>query len=79
LPARDVYRAAAVFPLAPWLLSGACAAGREAPKRPSFVLIVTDDQDVGTLASMPRLQRLLAAGGSAFTNAYVPITACSPS
>lgn len=43
------------------------------------VLILTDDQPEGTLAAMPRLQRLLAGRGTTYTNAMVPTSLCCPS
>jgi arylsulfatase A-like enzyme len=42
-------------------------------------LIVTDDQDVGTLSFMPSLDEVLVERGASFRNAFVVITACSPS
>ncbi len=43
------------------------------------VLILTDDQPVGTLAGMPQVQRLLMNQGTTFTNAIVPTSVCCPS
>jgi N-acetylglucosamine-6-sulfatase len=52
--------------------------GRQ-PQRPNIVFITTDDQDVGTLAYMPRLQELLTEQGMRFANAFVTTPFCSPS
>lgn len=43
------------------------------------VLILTDDQPVGTLAAMPSLTRLLIGKGVNYTNAVVPTSLCCPS
>jgi N-acetylglucosamine-6-sulfatase len=46
--------------------------------RPNFILIVTDDQNVLTTAFMPNLQRLLADGGTTFSEAFSPTPLCCP-
>ena len=43
------------------------------------VLVLTDDQPVGTLAGMPNLSRLLLRKGINYTNAVVPTSLCCPS
>lgn len=43
------------------------------------VLILTDDQPIGTVQGMPELTRLLAARGTTFSNAIVPTSLCCPS
>jgi len=43
------------------------------------VLIITDDQPIGTLAAMPNLTRLLVGRGVNYTNAVVPTSLCCPS
>ncbi len=49
------------------------------PARPNIILIVTDDQDVATLAQMPRLQNLLVQQGTTFENMFVTYPLCCPS
>ncbi len=48
-------------------------------ERPNVVLIVTDDQDYASLQEMPKVRDLLERGGTAFSNAIVPMPGCSPS
>jgi arylsulfatase A-like enzyme len=43
------------------------------------VLVLTDDQPIGTLAGMPQLNRLLLRKGINYTNAVVPTSLCCPS
>src|SRR5688572_27576516 len=47
--------------------------------RPNVLLILTDDQDVGTLFAMPRVGELLADQGVTFSNAFVTTSFCCPS
>jgi N-acetylglucosamine-6-sulfatase len=47
--------------------------------QPNIVFIMTDDQDVGTLQYMPRLQELLVGQGTTFENAFVTSSLCGPS
>jgi arylsulfatase A-like enzyme len=47
--------------------------------RPNIILIVTDDQDVASLAHMPHVQRHLVQAGYSFTNAFVSTSLCCPS
>ncbi|HVK08451.1 MAG TPA: sulfatase [Gemmataceae bacterium] len=47
--------------------------------QPNIVFIMTDDQDVGTLQYMPRLQELLAGQGTTFENFFVSQSLCGPS
>jgi arylsulfatase A-like enzyme len=47
--------------------------------KPNIILILTDDQDVETLAHMPRVQALLVKQGLAFKNAFVTTPLCCPS
>ena len=47
--------------------------------RPNIVFIITDDQDTETLNYMPRVKRLLADEGTAFTNMFVTTPQCCPS
>lgn len=44
-----------------------------------IVLVLTDDQPVGTLDQMPEVQRRLLARGVNYTNAIVPTSLCCPS
>lgn len=46
---------------------------------PNIILIITDDQDVGSLAHMPRLQETLVRQGLRFDNAFVTTPVCCPS
>ncbi len=50
-----------------------------APARPNIVYIVSDDQDLASVAYMPRVQALLAAKGVTFTNAFLTTPNCCPS
>ena len=47
--------------------------------QPNFVFILTDDQDVGTMQYMPRVQELLVNQGTTFENAFVTNPLCCPS
>jgi len=49
------------------------------PMRPNLLFILTDDQDVGTLRFMPRVQALLAAEGLTFPNTFAVQPLCCPS
>jgi arylsulfatase A-like enzyme len=49
------------------------------PTRPNILFILTDDQDVGTLRFMPRVQILLAAKGLTFANTFAVQPLCCPS
>ncbi|CAB3245615.1 unnamed protein product [Arctia plantaginis] len=50
-------------------------------KRPNFVLILTDDQDIalGGMAPMDNVRRFIASEGVTFTNSYVTSPICCPS
>jgi N-acetylglucosamine-6-sulfatase len=50
-----------------------------AARRPTIVLIVTDDQRADTLWAMPRVRQLLGARGITFTHGYVTNPLCCPS
>lgn len=51
------------------------------PNRPNIVLIIADDLDLrlGTIATMPNLQKLLVQQGLSFDNFYVTDSICCPS
>ncbi|MDQ4143127.1 MAG: sulfatase [Actinomycetota bacterium] len=50
-----------------------------APRRANILIIVTDDQPIGTLAVMPKTRRIFRRGGTEFTNGYVTTPLCCPS
>src|SRR6187551_303087 len=52
---------------------------RGAEHRPNVVLILTDDQRVGTYRTMPNVNSLLRARGTTYTRAMVPTSLCCPS
>ena len=52
---------------------------RAAASQWDVVLVLTDDQPIGTLQGMPEVNRLLAARGTSFPNAIVPTSLCCPS
>src|SRR5687767_5202175 len=51
----------------------------EADARPNLVLIVTDDQWIGSIFHMPRVKSLLADKGVSFTRAVATTPLCCPS
>ncbi len=55
------------------------AAPSKAAQRPNIILILTDDQELSTLASMPRTRNLIARQGMTFTQHTVPLSLCCPS
>jgi N-acetylglucosamine-6-sulfatase len=57
----------------------ASAASPAQPARPNILFIITDDQDVETMAYMPRVQALLAEQGTTFANMFVTYPVCCPS
>jgi N-acetylglucosamine-6-sulfatase len=62
------------------LLAALCLARAAAARRPNFIFILTDDQDIllnGTSA-MPSLQRELVAGGTSLRG-FVDVPVCCPS
>lgn len=54
------------------------AGASPAAARPNIILIVTDDQDVPSLAEMPNVQRHLVATGLTFDHAYATTPICCP-
>ena len=63
---------------AAWLGS-ALPDAKAAPARPNILVIVTDDQPLGTLGVMPATRRLFARGGRNYPNAYATTPLCCPS
>jgi N-acetylglucosamine-6-sulfatase len=65
------------------LLLVACTASSpqamDETNRPNIIFILTDDQEAGTMAYMPVLQRTLVDEGVHFTNAFVTTSTCCPS
>ncbi len=52
-------------------------AGNRAFQKPNFIVIMTDDQDdMGSLSTMPNIQRSLIEAGTRFTNSFVNISSC---
>ena len=47
--------------------------------RPNVLLIVTDDQPLGTMSAMPETKRLLGDEGTRFANAFAATPNCCPS
>jgi arylsulfatase A-like enzyme len=68
-------------------LAGACTSAGDAPgafrassaEPPNVVIIVTDDQRLETLETMPKTLRWMQRGGTRYTNAYVTTPLCCPS
>jgi len=56
----------------------AAALAAEAAARPNLILILTDDQDLGSLAYMPKTRELIGAQGMTFRNYFVPLSLCCP-
>jgi N-acetylglucosamine-6-sulfatase len=61
------------------LLGAQAAAGAPPASRPNVVIILTDDQHVGTLWAMPNVQRYLVQQGVEFQDAFVSNSLCCPS
>lgn len=63
------------------LTLSAAAAAATAGSRPNIIFFLTDDQDVemGSLAYMPKAQRLLVEQGATFTRMYAHVPVCCPS
>jgi arylsulfatase A-like enzyme len=51
----------------------------EAATRPNVLIIVTDDQRIDQLASMPNVLSTFVSGGTTFTKAYAETPLCCPS
>lgn len=52
---------------------------RAASSPPNIILIVTDDQTIGTLKAMPNVRALIKNGGTSYTSAYISNPICCPS
>lgn len=50
-----------------------------AEKRPNFVVVMTDDQDLLSMRKMRKTKRVLGKGGVEFENFYTSYPLCSPS
>jgi arylsulfatase A-like enzyme len=64
---------------AAWSLPGRPRASAAAPARPNILIIVTDDQRVGTMAVMPSTRRLFEHNGTSFTQTFATTPLCCPS
>lgn len=64
--------------LAVALVSNLSAAASTPKLQPNLILILTDDQDLSSLAYMPRTLELLGAQGMTFRNHFVPLSLCCP-
>jgi arylsulfatase A-like enzyme len=60
-------------------LAAAAASEPAADPRPNIVVIVADDLDAESIASLPRLQSRLVRAGVSFPSAYVSSPLCAPS
>ena len=65
-------------PLILLLFLGAFGSLWAAP-RPNLVIVLTDDQDLGSLDFMPRTRALIGDQGITFENHFVPLSLCCPS
>ncbi|HEY7215974.1 MAG TPA: sulfatase [Thermoanaerobaculia bacterium] len=74
---RLLLPALALLPLC--VLAGGAAPSKAASPHPNIILILTDDQNLDTLAFMPRTRDLLARQGMTFTQHVVPLSLCCPS
>src|SRR5687768_9467377 len=72
-------RRTVVFVLILVLLAAALVSNLSAASKPNLVIILTDDQDLGSMQYMPRTLELLGAQGMTFRNHFVPLSLCCPS
>ena len=77
--ASPAYPAAISIRLVVVLCAAFVATAAEAVSPPHVVVVLTDDQDVASLASMPQVKRLLAKDGVTFANSFVDFPLCCPS
>ena len=61
------------------LVPGLAAPAHAAGGRPNVVVIMTDDQTLSDLETMPRTQSLIGDAGTAFDRSYVSYPLCCPS
>lgn len=65
------------------LVLAGCTGGsdpdQDPPPRPNILIILTDDQRIGTLDVLPVTRRIFAKGGTTFNNAYATTPQCCPS
>lgn len=61
------------------LLAVALVSNLSAAAKPNLILILTDDQDLSSLAFLPKTLELLGAQGMTFRNHFVPLSLCCPS
>jgi arylsulfatase A-like enzyme len=61
------------------VVSSPAAEAAPAPPRPNILMIVTDDQPLGTLSVMPATRKLFRRGGRTYPNAYATTPLCCPS
>lgn len=78
LRARSGILASTLAALSVVLSSGTFAAPASSSK-PNVVLIITDDEDVGIHAFMPKTKALIEDRGATFTNFFVSYPFCCPS
>ncbi|MFL6200087.1 MAG: sulfatase [Thermoanaerobaculia bacterium] len=60
------------------LLAAVLVSNLSAALKPNLVIILTDDQDLGSLAYMPRTRELIGAQGLTFRSYFVPLSLCCP-
>lgn len=72
LAAAAVFAVLALTPAAPPVAVAATT-------QPNVVVILTDDQHVGTLSPMPTVRSQIVARGTSYANAMVPTSLCCPS
>lgn len=80
---RKLLRLATIVMLAMHVACGGGSSGSNVPPpdahAPNIVFILTDDQDLPSLAQMPKVKALLADQGMRFSNHYVSLSLCCPS
>jgi arylsulfatase A-like enzyme len=61
------------------LWDGTAAKPAVAANPPNIIVILTDDQDLGSLDFMHLTHELIARQGTTFNNHFVPLSLCCPS